>query len=144
MRFIPFGSAHRVACVTAFLILAGIFGLSTSQSQSTASTPVGQAVSIDAAAPDSTVAADGSGCDSDRFCSWTSRLYRGAKYVKQPCVGVVDLVPYQSSAKNRCNKDVRLLYREGGSVNGVACMEPGGNRPTPGRFNRVDFSDVTC
>lgn len=89
------------------------------------------------------VAADGSGCAEFRFCSWSQRLYRGVKDVIQPCVGVVN-VGAQWSAKNNCRKDVRLLLAEGGSTTGVACMNSGGQRPDPGKFNRVDSSDVTC
>ena len=135
---------HRrlVATVLVCLGLLGFAGAITTHGQSTASASENRGIAIENQAV-AVSAADGSGCAEFRFCSWSQRLYRGVKNVIEPCVGVVN-VGAQWSAKNNCRKDVRLLLSEGGSTTGVACMNPGGQRPDPGKFNRVDSSDVIC
>jgi hypothetical protein len=41
------------------------------------------------------------------------------------------------SAKNNCGNNVDIGWKENGSTNWKACMAPGGERPSPGRFNTV-------
>lgn len=48
------------------------------------------------------------------------------------CAGTLEL----NSAKDNCGVNVRIGWQEGGT-NWKACMNPGGERPNPGRFNRI-------
>lgn len=87
----------------------------------------------------------GSGCAAARFCVWTGNNYLGDKYVIEPCTRIMWNPPGTFwSAKNRCGVDSWILWSEGGYLNPKACIPPGGNRPTPGRINRVNIGDAPC
>ncbi|HZO07386.1 MAG TPA: hypothetical protein VFB52_13440, partial [Solirubrobacterales bacterium] len=52
--------------------------------------------------------------------------------------------PEMYSAKNGCSNQIEIGWKEGGSVNWKACMNPGGERPSPGRFNYYRARYVAC
>lgn len=48
------------------------------------------------------------------------------------------------SAKNNCGYSERIGWQEGGGVNWKACLNPGGERPSPGRFNYFQTIAGSC
>lgn len=72
------------------------------------------------------------------FEVWKGTFYSGvwgSAYC--PNTGELGYLTYEwKSAKNYCGgQHVRIGWLEGGSINWKACMNPGGERPDPGRFN---------
>ena len=77
-------------------------------------------------------------CNSGHVCAWENSFY-GAGKTEVLCTFGQHGVGTRFSAKNRCaNKAAKLFWFEGETFNEKACMNPGGNRPEPGRFNSVD------
>ncbi len=78
------------------------------------------------------------GCNSGNHCSWSGTFYTGTR-VEIQCIGGFHGVGFTAfSAKNACaNKKVELYYQEGEVIRFKACMNPGGERPEPGRFNTI-------
>jgi hypothetical protein len=77
-------------------------------------------------------------CNSGQFCVFQGTFYTG--------IGGGTFCPSSSepeslsieflSAKNRCGSEhIRIGWKEGGTINWKACMDPAGERPNPGRFN---------
>jgi hypothetical protein len=78
-------------------------------------------------------------CSSGFVCAWSGSFYGGTK---NPviCTGGFHTVGTEFSAKNRCaNKAAELYWFEGEVIHFKVCMNPGGDRPEPGRFNRVNI-----
>lgn len=76
-------------------------------------------------------------CEGGKFCVWEGVSYNGQEF-NVNCFGETSFVGIEKkSAKNHCSVNVRIGWQEGGSTNWKACMSPGGERPEPGRFNRV-------
>lgn len=101
-----------------------------------ATTSVASAQEAPAEAPEANAALTGE-CVANYVCIWNQINYEGAiEYY--PCSNVGSYGtplgnPYRS-AKNRCgNKGVELLGPY------PACMEPGGERPSPGYFIGLSF-----
>jgi len=76
-------------------------------------------------------------CEGGKVCVWTGTFYAGEEY-NAGCGGGTAFLGFElKSAKNHCSVNVRIGWEEGGSTSWKACMSPGGERPEPGRFNRV-------
>ncbi len=82
--------------------------------------------------------ADEGGCVTNALCVWTGTSFTEIEG-NAACpegTGVTGLFSEWKSAKNRCGSaNVRIGWREGSVVSWKACMNPGGERPEPGRFN---------
>jgi hypothetical protein len=76
-------------------------------------------------------------CEGGVVCVWTGTFYGGSEFNAGCGGGTAFLGIELKSAKNHCSVNVRIGWEEGGSTNWKACMSPGGERPEPGRFNRV-------
>jgi hypothetical protein len=76
------------------------------------------------------------GCISERFCGWTGTFFSGEEF-NSGCGASVATNFELKSAKNRCKVNIRIGWEEGGVINWKACLSPGGERPEPGRFNRI-------
>ncbi len=75
------------------------------------------------------------GCHESVICTYTQAEYSEPFFdINCSTSGAVGLSGNRHSATNRCGNKTDWL-RENGSV--VACMNPGGNRPSPGAFNEV-------
>lgn len=83
-------------------------------------------------------------CNPGRVCFWTGRNYTGTKSAWTACAGSQHFVTPRYSAKNRCGIDVAIAWSEGGGINLKACMNPGGDRPDPGRFDWINANAVSC
>lgn len=76
-------------------------------------------------------------CEGGKFCVWEGVSFNGQEF-NVNCFGETSFVGLEKkSAKNHCSVNVRIGWQEGGSTNWKACMSPGGERPEPGRFNKV-------
>ena len=75
-------------------------------------------------------------CEGGKVCVWTGTFYTGSEF-NFGCGGGTATSLELVSAKNHCSVNVRIGWEEGGVTNWKACMAPGGERPEPGRFNRV-------
>lgn len=77
-------------------------------------------------------------CGSPALCTWAGTFYSGSE-VDMWCptgTGVFWLGYEAKSAKNRCGGEhIYIGWYEGGVTSWKACMNPGGERPEPGRFN---------
>jgi hypothetical protein len=113
---------------------------------------IASAAEVEATAPGSVVTAEGNvihdpslleskaatplaGCVANFICTYTGTNFNGPD-VAIECAfgGTVGLGRNDFSATNRCGNKTDWLR-----VNGTAtaCMNPGGNRPSPGAFNEV-------
>lgn len=88
------------------------------------------------AAPNSAVAALHEPCDPNVICYYNQETYgsRANTVVNCSASGGFSTFGYKYSALNRCGNKTNWL-RNSGTV--IACMNPGGNRPSPGPFNEV-------
>ena len=76
-------------------------------------------------------------CEGGKVCVWEGVSFNGQE-LNLNCAGETSFVGIEKkAAKNHCSVNVRIGWQEGGSTNWKACMSPGGERPEPGRFNRV-------
>lgn len=86
-------------------------------------------------------------CSSGQFCTWSGESYTGTFY-PWVCLSAGD--PYSHaiydlySAKNRCGVSLEIGWNESGNINWKACMNPGGERPSPGRFNAYRWHWGAC
>jgi hypothetical protein len=76
-------------------------------------------------------------CEGGKVCVWTGTFYSGTEFNAGCGGGTAFLGIELKSAKNHCSVNVRIGWEEGGATSWKACMSPGGERPEPGRFNRV-------
>lgn len=84
-------------------------------------------------------------CTSGEFCAWSGTFYTGSEAFLACYKGSIPLsFPEMRSAKNRCGIAQELGWAEGGSINWKFCMNPGGERPDPGRFNTYRFHSGAC
>jgi len=83
-------------------------------------------------------------CKSGELCAWTETFYNGSEYFLACPNAVAEFFPEARSAKNRCGYSVELGWEEGGVINWKVCMNPGGERPEPGRFNRARSHSGAC
>lgn len=75
-------------------------------------------------------------CMSSRVCVWPGEFY-GGEEKNYACGEETNNKLEMNSVKNLCSVNVRIGWAEGGTTNWKACLSPGGERPQPGRFNRV-------
>lgn len=76
-------------------------------------------------------------CEGGKVCVWEGTFYNGAEFNAGCSGGTAFLGIELKSARNHCSVNVHIGWEEGGVTNWKACMSPGGERPEPGRFNRV-------
>jgi hypothetical protein len=76
-------------------------------------------------------------CIGERVCVWEGTFFNGEEFNAGCGGGTAFLGIELKSAKNHCSVNVRIGWEEGGVTNWKACLSPGGERPEPGRFNRV-------
>lgn len=94
-------------------------------------------MAVGAAAPAALAEIDLESCDTGNECVWDQTFYQGTR-IEVNCIGGIHSLGTEWSAKNRCaNKKVVLIWFEGEVFHEKACMNPGGNRPEPGRFNAI-------
>ena len=80
-------------------------------------------------------------CTGGEVCLWPGAFYAGSQSfgVCPSTTGYEVWTPEMNSAKNNCGgQNIRIGWHEGGPTNWKACMNPGGERPNPGRFNRYE------
>src|SRR6476646_2192552 len=80
-------------------------------------------------------------CAGGEVCAWPGAFYSGSQaFLVCPSGTGYELgSPEMNSAKNNCGGEyIRIGWAEGGPTNWKACMNPGGERPNPGRFNRYE------
>ena len=78
------------------------------------------------------------GCPGGQFCGYQFANF-GGSYTTTPFCSGAGGVNESYSAKNNCGSPIRLGWSEGGGINWKFCMNPGGERPDPGRFNFYTF-----
>jgi hypothetical protein len=81
-------------------------------------------------------------CYANKICGWSFANYAGNGYttVMDCNYGVVAGIPESNSAKNRCgDRAATFGWSDGDYINWKFCMNPGGDRPDPGRFNFVSI-----
>jgi len=84
-------------------------------------------------------------CGTSEVCIWTGASYGGTEGRLACYVGTIPIgFPEQYSAKNRCSISQELGWNEGGSINWKICMNPGGERPEPGRLNVYRVHSGSC
>jgi hypothetical protein len=82
------------------------------------------------------------GCYANKICTWDYSQYSGVKNVIDCSFGIYSFSE-DNSAKNRCgNRRARFGWSDGDFINWKFCMNPGGDRPDPGRFNRLDVGAI--
>ena len=79
-------------------------------------------------------------CGGGQVCAWTGSFYSGSEWYLSCPGGPTPSwpigFPESYSAKNNCGGQyIQIGWTEGGSTNWKACMNPGGDRPNPGRIN---------
>jgi hypothetical protein len=84
-----------------------------------------------------TSAASAASCTATNVCVWYGSGFTETK-VSHNCVeGLKET--FGRSAINSCeNRAVHLLYWGSGGWNLLACMNPGGERPSPGTFGAIN------
>jgi len=91
--------------------------------------------------------AQAAGCESGWICAWSGSNYTGT-LTGYGCPSAGDPNWYALlqafSAKNRCSQSYEFGWFENGTVTWKFCMNPGGERPNPGRFNRVRWHWGVC
>jgi hypothetical protein len=118
--------------------LAGILMLGTAGSTAQADDAVSPAP-----AAESSPTALAESCPAARLCVWTGAWFTGGVYA-YTCTTIAFSVPETYSAKNHCGNSYNLGWREGGVTNWKICMNPGGERPEPGRLNYVQGRTTPC
>jgi hypothetical protein len=73
-------------------------------------------------------------CTGGSACVWRGTFFSGEE-LNFSCAFETFTTLELNSAKDNCGVNVRIGWTEGGSTNWKACMNPGGERPNPGRFN---------
>lgn len=76
-------------------------------------------------------------CTGSAICVWRGTFFSGEEITIPHCGAETWAGGELLSAKNNCGVNVRIGWEEGGTTNWKACMNPGGERPNPGRFNRI-------
>jgi hypothetical protein len=76
-------------------------------------------------------------CTGSAICVWYGTFFSGEEVTIAQCGAETWASGELQSAKNNCGVNVRIGWLEGGTTNWKACMNPGGERPNPGRFNRM-------
>lgn len=79
-------------------------------------------------------------CGGGQVCAWTGTFFTGSEWYLGCPSGPTPTwsfgFPEAYSAKNNCGGTyVQIGWTEGGTTNWKACMNPGGDRPNPGRIN---------
>lgn len=74
------------------------------------------------------------GCEANNVCTYTKVEYEGVRQ-QYPCSWSGNYQPLENfkSARNRCGNKINYIANGGGSI----CMNPGGNRPSPGVMSTV-------
>lgn len=76
-------------------------------------------------------------CTGGAICAWQGTFFSGTETTIPHCAFETTFSGEWNSAKNNCGVNVRIGWQEGGTTSWKACMSPGGERPNPGRFNRI-------
>jgi hypothetical protein len=76
-------------------------------------------------------------CTGSAICVWYGTFFSGEEVTIPQCGAESWASGELQSAKNNCGVNVRIGWQEGGTTNWKACVNPGGERPNPGRFNRM-------
>jgi hypothetical protein len=131
---------YREAVALMFAILAFAVVGSTAAAEEVAGPPVES--SPGSASPGVAL----STCEGGALCVWGGASFTGVEG-NEPCrepgfEGT--LFAEFNSAKNNCGTSQRIGWQEGGGVNWKACMNPGGERPSPGRFNYRQVIAGSC
>jgi hypothetical protein len=90
--------------------------------------------------------ADSPGCPDGHVCWWSDTNFNGDRLAPDCGVRTWE-VAEKHSAKNRCNtpKRMDIAWLDGnGDLNYKACLDPGENRPDPGRFNIIVIGSGQC
>jgi hypothetical protein len=76
------------------------------------------------------------GCDANLICVYAQETFgsRANPSVNCSASGNVFTLGWRYSARNRCGNKTNWLRNNGTTI---ACMNPGGDRPSPGAFNEV-------
>ena len=79
-------------------------------------------------------------CDNGNVCAWSGGSYSGYKDTFG-CVTQYRSTTFEAnSIKNRCgNRRTYIGWSDGDFINWKACINPGGELPWVGRFNRVSI-----
>lgn len=84
-------------------------------------------------------------CGGSQVCAWEGSSYTGSERYLSCYMGSIPLLfPESRSAKNHCGISQEFGWSEGGSTNWKFCMNSGGERPDPGRFNTERFHSGSC
>lgn len=93
-------------------------------------------LALGAVAVPSSAVAFHEGCDANLFCFYNQETFgsRANPSIQCSASGQQFTLGYRYSARNRCGNKTGWLRNNG---NTIACMNPGGDRPSPGAFNEV-------
>ncbi len=89
------------------------------------------------------------GCNDGTTCFWDQPSYSGAKafFDGSYCCGYHYFgdVEQWNSAKNRLNgRSVKIFEGTESNHTIKGCLDPGDNRPDPGRFNAFEMQNSAC
>jgi hypothetical protein len=76
-------------------------------------------------------------CTGSAICVWYGTFFSGEEVTIAQCGAETWASGELQSVKNNCGVNVRIGWQEGGTTNWKACVPPSGERPNPGRFNRM-------
>lgn len=82
-------------------------------------------------------------CNDGNVCAWSGGSYSGYKDTFG-CVTQYRATSFDAnSVKNRCgNRRVYVGWSDGDYINWKACVNPGGELPWVGRFNRISIDQA--
>jgi hypothetical protein len=99
--------------------------------------PAGRSSSDGPDALDPGIYRSGGHVHGSAICVWYGTFFSGEEVTIPQCGAESWASGELQSAKNNCGVNVRIGWQEGGTTNWKACVNPGGERPNPGRFNRM-------
>lgn len=93
-------------------------------------------LALGAVAVPSSAVAFHEGCEANLICYYNQTTFgsRAASSVLCSASGAVTTFQSRESARNRCGNKTAWLRTSGTAI---ACMNPGGDRPSPGTFNEI-------
>lgn len=132
MRAKMFGALIAVLAISAFAVVPAMGATDPHEAASTTEAPASGGENSTLSESATPLAPQG--CVELYVCAYSQENYEGTRYLFA-CSNYGEIGgAYMRSATNRCGNKANLL-KIGGSI--LACMNPGGNRPSPGLFTSV-------
>jgi Peptidase inhibitor family I36 len=115
-------------------LAVGVFAIAPAPGSAVASEPPTPSQSVEGA-PSFTPLAE-EGCEANNVCGYTAANFEGTRFqISCESSGNFEPGSEMRSARNRCGNKTNTI--SGGF--GTICMNPGGDRPSPGTFAIIDL-----